>query len=170
MEHRFEYEYTQNEAYVKELLRYLLFKRILGVFIFLGILFVVSIGYTVYFAVVGGNFSSTLFLAFACVLSAVFIVGIYFSSVSSSKKRVSEMFGGKYPTDTAYFTESELHFSNPGGQEIVVDLSNVKKIEETNNIILLLTKAKVLHAFHKYGFTKGTAEELKAFLREKGVK
>jgi len=172
MEHRFEYDYTENEEYSKELLRYLFLTRkhqkIL--FIAVGVLMLVLIGTTIYFSAIGSDFQ-TGFLGIAfCIIYYGVCVLFYFLSLSTLKKRVKEMYGGKYPTDIAYFTDDELHYFTPGRPEITVALQSVKRFEQTKNLVLLYTKTRAMFAFHKDGFTKGTAEELKAFLKEKGVK
>ena len=172
MEHRFEYEFVETEEYNKELLRYLFLTRkhqkIL--FIAVGVLMLVMTGITIYFAAIGSEIKTGFLGLGLCLIYYAVCVILYFLSVSTLKKRVKEMFGGRYPTDIAYFTDEEMHYYTPGRPEIVVELTNVKAVEETKNLILLRTKARVLHAFHKDGFTKGTAEELIAFLKEKGVK
>lgn len=48
--------------------------------------------------------------------------------------------------------------------------SSMKKVRQTRNLIIIYTKSRLALLVPKYGFTKGTAEELLQFLRAKGLK
>ena len=45
-----------------------------------------------------------------------------------------------------------------------------KRVVETKNLLGLISAGKIMYPMTKDGFTVGTAEECRAFLRSKGIK
>lgn len=173
MEPLFEYRFTPNEAFVRGYVRYLTFLRPQSLVLI--ILFVVMCaGTTAAAFILRATYQidvTTLFVcAGVCLAYLILIFVSYRTSLSLHKKRINEMYGGAYQEEVCTFREDGFTSTSGGAKEMTVAYASVTRIYETDDMLILRTKARMLHIFSKSGFVKGTPEELKRLLASKGVK
>ena len=108
----------------------------------------------------------------------VFVMGVfvfvlmivsYHSQVKAMVQRDKEMSGGKPLCCEISVSENEITLSALESRSSVA-MSNIKSAFETENYIVVLTKARLMFIFKKDSFTKGDAKSFIAFLKEKGIK
>ena len=168
----FEYRFTADDAHIRKMYKYLVFKRLprpilYGVF---GALWVAFIVIAIVFAVRGmGSTDLWVWIALYTVFFAIMPLN-YFVIVAARKKQLRELHGGAYPEDYGYFTENALHIGVNGSTMTNTLYDQIKKCVETNDAVVLTTKARMVYYLYKAGITKGTPEELVAFLHGKGIK
>lgn len=168
----FEYRLTANDDYIRRMYRYLVFTRpprliLYGVF---GVLWIAFIVIAIVFTVKGLDNGSIWVSISAYTLFFAIMPLNYFVLVSTRKKQLREMHGGAYPEDCGYFTESALHIGVNGAEMTTTLYDQIRKCVVRKDAVVLTTKARMLYYLDRTGFTKGTPEELAAFLHGKGVK
>ena len=99
----------------------------------------------------------------------VFMIVSYHSQAKAMVQRDKEMSGGKPLCCEISVSENEITLSALDSRSSVA-MSNIKSAFETENYIVVLTKARLMFIFKKDSFTKGDAESFIAFLKEKGIK
>lgn len=67
-------------------------------------------------------------------------------------------------------TEDSIKQICANNMQVEIRYSTIKRGHQTENYIVLQTKAKLLYVFKKDGFTVGDAEGFLAFLRSKGIR
>ena len=102
------------------------------------------------------------------LLAEVFIYVIHRAQLSTAVKRDRETFGGE-PEVTVEVTETGIRGSANGQFSAEVPFDQFRRATETKHLILLTSKARLLYIFHKDGFQKGTAAELRRFLWERKI-
>ncbi len=167
MEILFENSHVRNKELAKELYRYTMFKRPIMVFIHVALL-----------------------LSFACNIALIWdqssnwavliVVPLYFAysfwryhvSVSSMLKRDREAFGGEVTVQTVVTDTCvrQTIANGPNNAANETKLSNIKKVVQSKNLIILWTNANLLYIFHKDTFGARGKDEFLAFLRGKGIK
>lgn len=103
------------------------------------------------------------------VFFTAFIFISYRSQVKAMVQRDKEMSGGDALCCEISVSENEITLSALESRSSV-EMSNIKSAFETENYIVVLTKARLMFIFKKDSFTKGDAESFIAFLKEKGIK
>jgi hypothetical protein len=83
-------------------------------------------------------------------------------------KRDRELFDGEISISTVV-TDQYLESIAPDGT-VKLSFDKIKKARQTKNLILLHTKTNLTFIFRKDGFTQGSVDEFKAFIRSKGIK
>lgn len=72
---------------------------------------------------------------------------------------------------TVSCTDSGIRVENQSsGGAVTLAYGNIAKVVETEETLLVLTRAKQMTAFFKSSLTEQECEDLKAFLQDKGVK
>lgn len=94
---------------------------------------------------------------------------MYIFTYKTAIKRDYEMNQGQPLECKTVITESGMQFIT-SGSEITVELSAIKKVIKTRNLILLHTKANLVYALIDNGFTVGSKDEFIQFLKNKGFK
>ncbi|MBQ9469038.1 MAG: hypothetical protein IJU52_08550 [Clostridia bacterium] len=171
MEPVFEYRFTANDAFIKKMYKYLVFKRpprpvLFAVF---GVMGLVIFGIVIAFAVM--NILSFPLVSSAIVYALCFLIMIlpYFTSVSARRKQIREMYGGNYPEDFIIFDGEALRMGVNGSLTTATPYAQMKSLRENDGALVLETHARLIYFLSKEGFVKGTPEELKVFLASKGV-
>lgn len=159
MEILFENTYTRTEDVAKEIFRYVFFKR--KPLIALGALFLMALILNAY----TGNWTIVTLCIF---LALVFVFG-YSRNVKLTVRRDEEISQNPITVNTVV-TDGYIQPAFSVGSVYKIYFRDIKQAAQTKNYILLTTKAMQIYAFRKDGFTKGTPEELIAFLRTKGYK
>lgn len=94
----------------------------------------------------------------------------YFRTVKSYEKRYLEVGEGTEVENTTLVYEEYLHLSTSNGGNNKLPLNRIKNSFSTKNYYFLRSESKLCYAFKKDGFTKGSLEEMIAFLKGKGLK
>ncbi len=165
MEILFENKYTRDREWSREIFRYFYFKRPL--MILFDIIFVLYLVFGVYSSITSKNVAWGLIII--PIAWFLFVVFYYVINRDVHFKRDLEMHG-KAVEVTATVTDEMISHSQSTGSELYLDYSNIKKAVQTKEYIFLITKTKLIYSFKKDSFTLGSADELLAFLKNKGVK
>jgi len=162
----FENHYERTPAVMKELYRMIYFKRPvnLGIYVVLGGIAVANI----ITAFISGEYSfiGCLYILLFVVMQMV----MYNNSVKNAISRDKEQFGEETLKVHTEVTQEGIRCTYGEKRAKVIELSNIKKVYLTKNLILLHTKARLLLIFDKHNFTVGTQEEFLKYLREHGLK
>ena len=164
MEILFENSHVRNKELAKEVYGYYYFKRkiMVALYIILTLSFVDSLLIWIF----EGMFGVALVLVPAYFL---FVIYLYLNRVNQMVKMDAESFG-KEVTVSITVTEDHLEHTASTGGVAKTEITNVKKVIVTKNLILLHTKANLIYIFRKDSFAKGTEAEFMAFLKYKGFK
>lgn len=165
MEPLFENVYVRDENVMKEYLRRML---LLGpsAFISYGLIAFLLVNLISLWIWIGYFATSYLF-------GAVFIAAMYFfiywRTLKLTMDREQEVNGGEpLELHTTVMENSIACRTRVDAPEVAY--SSIKKVIQTKNLIIVVTKAKLAFIMTKDGFTRGTAEELLQFFRNKGLK
>ncbi|MBR6915720.1 MAG: YcxB family protein [Clostridia bacterium] len=171
----FEFRYEQDDAFLKDYLKYAYFRMparrmILALYVLCSALMV---GVAVYITVKvpASAWIFWVLAAFFIVVLAWMNIFRYFQSVKVSQNRKKELYGDSPIVCEGWVTDTELYISNTGNNsENTLSVSSFKKVRETKTLIVTVTAARLMSVIPKNAFTKGTAEEFVKFLHDKGVK
>ena len=162
----FENAYERTPAVMKELYRLIYFKRPVNLMIYvvLGGIAVANI----ITAVVGGeySFSGSAYILIFALMQFV----MYKNSVSTAISRDKEKFGPEPLKVRTVVTEEEIQCTY--GEKTVdpIPLTDIKKVWQTKNLILLHTKARLMIIIDRKGFAVGSQDGFLEYLRSNGLK
>ncbi len=162
MEGLYENRYVRDKKTIKLICRYLQFGRKIQI-VLQAILCTVFLCALVS-AILGYEYNQ--FALIAVPLYFMYKLIAYHSQVKHMLRRDQEMFGGEAFVET-YVTDEGIHSFSSGETKLLVSYDHVRSVNQTKKMILVFTKAKLIYILPKDSFTKGTAEECLAFLREK---
>ncbi len=97
------------------------------------------------------------------------MVYAYNASVNTQVARDKEIADGSDFICSLTVTDSEITITNPVGTQSV-RLDGLRYAFLTKSYIALVTDAKYMYLFKKDSFSKGSADEFVAFLKNKGLK
>lgn len=161
----FENKYKCTEEVYKDIYQYVYFhnKITYGILIF----YVFLLGLTNYVSLTTGNglnYKSLL----AIVLILFFLV--FYSRIAGKRRYKSDLNSNKWiPVITTFMVREDaivVKHSNNSANPIAY--SEFKKVANTKKFFIFITKDRLALYFKKDSFTKGTAEEFEAFIKEKG--
>ncbi len=92
------------------------------------------------------------------------------SNIKISCKREQETGNGTQITYTMQIYDTMVRLKSSLGHDFVLEFATVKRVVQTKHYLMLQTPTKQCYPIKKDGFTKGSYEELCAFLRAKGYK
>lgn len=161
----FKNTYVRNKALFKELYAYFYFGR--PFMIVFHILFALSIPLHVFNYIMYG-WDPVHWLVVFLIFYFFLRIPLYFHQVNTVLKRDRELFDGEISISTVV-TDQYLESIAPDGT-VKLSFDKIKKARQTKNLILLHTKTNLTFIFHKDGFTQGSVDEFKAFIRSKGIK
>ena len=162
----FENRYVRDETCLKETYRYLYYKRPKRIALYALIVFEMIL--TLAMFTVYRKTEYLLFFLLFVFFSVVIVLG-YFRGVKASVRRQEELTGGKPLVVNIEIREDGVRVYNDQSDSDF-PWSKIKKVRQTENQILLQTQANLMLIISKDGFTKGTFEDFKDFLRAKGYK
>ena len=113
-----------------------------------------------------GGYVPQLILLF--VYAGVMIYA-YDAQVKTQVARDKEVAGGEDFVCSLTVTDREVSVTNPIGTQLV-GLEELKYAFLTKSYICVVTNAKYMYLFKKDSFSKGSADELVAFFKGRGVK
>lgn len=117
---------------------------------------------------------SALSLDLYILLLVVLMLGAqywrYAHTVKSTLRRNAEVNAGQPLRVDSLVTDEYVRSTSSTGAVNTINFSSVKKVIRTGDLILLHTRANLLCVFPQDSFTRGTAEKLVSFLRQKGFK
>ena len=165
MEILFENSYVRNKELAKEIYRYYYFQRkwlivcyALLILSFLGNI-LISIFEKTY------NWGVFIFVP----LFFVFQFYCYFRQVNTMVKRDNEVHGREISVETIVTSEYVQNTASTGAVN-KLEYDKIRNAVQTQNLILLRSKANLIYIFRKDTFTKGDKEDFICFLYANGVK
>ena len=174
METKFECTYPLTAEVDDETLRYVLFRRWNAVFSYVcgALFFVLAVAMGVWFYQSAGYVPAKviLLLVLAPLLPLTQVL-MYGTARKNRHKQMEEITGGKPVTVTVRVSDAGIEYlSSARTDATTLPFDEIKRTVETKNLLGLMSKSKVMYPMAKSGFTKGTPEELKQFLKEKGIR
>ncbi len=163
----FESNYVRTPEFVKEIYAELYFRRPIRIVFYA--FYLLSFLFGVFRLALGDVDINSILLVFLPLLVVVLTAFNYVKSCKLTVKRDLEQNGGEYIKGTVLITENEIFLKSSMGQSSAVGLSVVKSVRCTKNYVYLITESKLAYVMQKE-FTKGSPEELFAFLKSKNIK
>ena len=165
METLFENSYVRDEKMLKEIYKYLFFKRksMIVSYIILLLCFLANL----LMALFDGFFNYFILIFIPLFLAIRFFT--YIRTVKIVLKRDAEMHDNEILIE-AIATNEFIQNTASNGSVIKLEYDKIKRVTQTKEFILLLSKAKLIYIFKKDAFTKGTPEDFIVFLKNKGIK
>ncbi len=162
----FENSYIRDKDFAKEMYGFIFFRRnyLFVVYIILVISFIINLILLITEGAVASWFVF-VFVPFFILLRLF----TYFQSIKLLLKRDNELSGGPFEVKSIVTEDFIEHTSSTGGVNRL-EYNKIKKCNQTKNLILLQSDAKLIYVFTKDGFSVGTSEDFLAFLRNKGIK
>lgn len=165
MEVLFENTLVRNKATAKEFYGYFSFRQ--PVMLFFIVLFLVSFTANLVGLILGSTYELTTLIVVP--LFFVFVFWRYTRQVNLMLKRDREALGGEVTLVTTV-TDTHIQSTVNNGSTNTVNLTDVKKVVQTKNLILVCTKAKLVFILHKDTFKDRNKDEFLAFMKSKGIK
>ena len=161
----FENSHIRNKALAKELYGFIFFRRhyLFVAYIVLLISFIINL--ILLFTTGTTNWYIFIFVPLFLVLRVI----TYYKSVKLMTERDDEMFGGPVEVK-AIVTDEFIQNTTSSGSVNKLEFNKIKKVNQTKNLILLLSDSKLIYVFRKDSFSVGTYDEFIVYLRNKGIK
>ncbi len=161
----FENSYIRNKELAKELYGYIYFCRnyIFVAYIVLLISFIINL--ILLITTGSANWFVFIFVPVFLLLRLF----TYLQAIKLMLKRDSEVCGGLFEVKSIV-TEDFIEYTSTTGGVNRLEYNKIKKCNQTKNLILLQSDAKLIYVFPKNGFSVGTPEGFLIFLRNKGIK
>ena len=163
MEPKFENRYIRTEEMIKEWYKAFFFKR--PIFIVISCFFVLSFIVVIvsYLIPYWTSQYAGLYVIFGPVFWIITVLR-YKKTLKIYAMRDEEISSGKPIEISLSVFDDRIDVCHETlGNKVPYDLSIVKRVMETKNLISLVTKSNLIIVFKKDGFTKGTAEEFMEF-------
>ena len=174
METKFECIYTMTEQINDESLKYLMFRRWNAVFAYIcgGLFFLWGVGLGAWAYTLTGSVPRQVWLMmFLALLLPLLQVLMYVMARRQRSAQWKELAGDKPVTVTVRVTDTGLEYlSSARTEPSVLRFEEFKRVVETKNLLGVISAGKIMYPMAKDGFTVGTAEDCRAFLRSKGIK
>lgn len=159
----FEGTHIRDKAFYKELGTYLVFQRPIMLVLHFIVLLTITFGFC-------NGVTNKVVLVITFLFYALCIFMLYNNYVSLSYKREMEQSNGIPVEITVFITESQITHINALGASVKIEISTIKRVNRSKNYVILISKTRQMYIIDKRKFTKGTPDELVAFLKSKGVK
>ena len=163
MDPLFKNSYVRDRQMAKELYRFFYFKR--KILVFYNILFAFGL-------IMGLIIEKHELLALQIIIATIFYTVqtlLYRQNINVALKRDLEIFK-KEPTIIITVTNDNITHCIKDDNENTLEFSSIKNAIQTKNYIFLRTKANLVYALKKDGFTLGTKENFIPFLKSKNIK
>lgn len=165
MEVLFTNSYTRDEKLIKEIYRYEYFRRKL--LIIFDIVVILSLLSNILILVVEKKCYWGVFIL--APLYFLYKFFCYWRQVRIIIKRDQEVHGKEISVETIVTNEYIQNTASTGTVN-KLEYENIRNVVQTNNLILLRSKANLVYIFQKDAFTIGNAEDFIKFLKDKGIK
>lgn len=165
MEVLFENSYTRDEKLIKEIYRYEYFRRKL--LIIFDIVMILCLLSNILILVVEKKCYWGVFIL--APLYFLYKFFCYWCQVRIIIKRDQEVHGKEISVETIVTNEYIQNTASTGTVN-KLEYENIRNVVQTNNLILLRSKANLVYIFQKDAFTIGNAEDFIKFLKDKGIK
>lgn len=165
----FALEYTQTPEHLKEVYRFIYFRRpaSLTVMIIICCTMLFHLSFNMMFFEVD---SMDIILFTFLLLFILLRVLIYTITVRTAIKRQLEVCGGQFVQVHMEVYNDEFIQSDSSGAQRTISYGSIKRCYQTKNMFLLLSKANLVYSFPKDAFTKGLPEHFIPFIRSRGIK
>lgn len=168
MENCFVNAYVRDRERVRDYCRWYFYSRRL--ICVLRILFIVCFVLSSVTGFLSKDYSHGIGCLVVVVLVELFQFINYSRSIKLQLRRDAEGNHGQPLQIIVMIQGDMLRVEDADGQGYEVSLSQMKWARQTKKMVLIRTKAKALYVLFNDTFTQGTAEELIAYLRAKGIK
>ncbi len=172
MDIKFENKYTRDERVMKEFFAYHFFKKpssFITIFIISPLLFV----YSLYMVIaLPSSYEDKNFFFLMLVVSVVIVVISIFGYYKNTKTLIArerEMNGGELFEIITSVTDDSI-IQSTEKSESKTELSCIKAVILTKNLIIFMTKTKLGFILKRDSFTVGTDKELLKFVEGKSLK
>ena len=165
MEVLFENSYTRDEKLIKEIYSYEYFRRKL--LIIFDIVMILCLLSNILILVVEKKCYWGVFILAPLYFFYKFFC--YWRQVRIIIKRDQEVHGKEISVETIVTNEYIQNTASTGTVN-KLEYENIRNVVQTNNLILLRSKANLIYIFQKDAFTIGNAEDFIKFLKDKGIK
>ena len=170
----FECRYQMDDRLWDEILRYYYFRRPLSVAIFVlsGLFFALGVGLGVWaYCMIGEVPVQTWEILVLSFVLPLLHIWLYTAARKNRRKQLRELYGDKTIEVTVAVSETEVyHRSSERTEASTVALSEIRRTFATEHTLCLVSRARIMYIMETSGFTKGTAEDCRAFLKSKGIK
>ena len=169
METLFENTYKRTREVVTETMRYMYFQKPWSI-----VYWAVLVGMTVFMTalIVWARYFSWMGAMYYALAAYITLRNLYRfrKSIRLQIARDREQYGEEPVAVDTFFSQSGIGIHPQAGKPVEIAYENIKYAAQTKQLIIFFTQAKLYHTVHKDGFTKGSAAECLAFLKEKGIK
>lgn len=165
----YQVHYNNRREYMDEIYKHMCFKN--SSMITFYVCFVIIVILNVFGIIFTGkpNYAVLLTIAAFVYLFAV-IFFRYKKSIKMYEDREKEVHGDKVIEIFVTATEENVYMADSNQQAIKISYSDIKRVFETKNTVVLHSKSNLLYIFPKAAFTVGNAPDFLMFLKSKGVK
>lgn len=165
----YQVHYNNRREYMDEIYKHMCFKN--SSMITFYVCFVIIVILNVFGIIFTGkpNYAGLLTIAAFVYLFAV-IFFRYKKSIKMYEDREKEVHGDKVIEVFVTATEENVYMADSNQQAIKILYSDIKRVFETKNTVVLHSKSNLLYIFPKAAFIVGNAPDFLMFLKSKGVK
>ena len=160
----FKDRYIRNKQIFKEIYAYYFLKRKPLIFCFSMLLVIFALNIVT--AITIQNYSLFIFISVPVTFALHFL--IYYNQVKTILKRDAEISNEEIQMEVTV-TDERIESVASTGAVSTLKYENIKKAVQTKNVILLITKARLLYIFKKDGFEIGSADDFISFIESKGI-
>ena len=165
----FQARYDNHTNYLNEIYKRLYFRSpsMIAVYVCFAIVIITNL---LYFALTEepGYFMLLGIAIFVYLFGVVFYR--YKKSIKMYEDRQREINGDKIVEIVATADEENVCVSESDGREVKISYSDIKRVFETENTVVLHSKSNLLYIFPKASFTSGNSADFLTFLKTKGIK
>lgn len=165
----FQVHYDNRMNYIDEIYQHICFKTSSMITFYVCFAIVVILNLINLILTENPNYAALLTIPiFAYVFAVVFFR--YKKSIKMYNDRQKEVHGDKVIEIFVTATEENVYMADSTQRAIKISYSDIKKVFETKNTVVLHSKSNLLYIFPKDSFTVGNASDFLVFLKSKGVK
>ena len=166
METLFENSYVRDKKFAKEVYRFMYFRYPVNFVIH--IIMILSFVCQLYLHIEDPYLSNAGYLLIVPVYFLMVVLR-YKVSVKTMLKRDIELHGSEMSVRMTV-TDACIQSTFSNGSVNTMKYDNIKVVRKTKYLILVQSKAKLVHSFQRDAFSVGTEDAFLAFLKDKGVK
>lgn len=165
----FQVHYDSRVNYIDEIFQHIYFKSASTIIFY--ICFGVAVILNMYDIIVykADDLVTVLLIPFYIFLF-VFIFFRYERAVKIYEREQKELYGDEIAEIYVTATEENVYMADSTGRAVKISYSDVERVYETPNTIVLFSESELLYIFPKFAFTIGNVPAFLVFLRNKGVK
>lgn len=165
----YQVHYNNRMNYIDEIYRHMCFKTSSMITFYVCFVIVVILNLLNLVLTENLNYATLLTIpVFAYVFAVVFFR--YKKSIKMHEDRQKEINGDKVIEIFVTATEENVYMAESTGRAMKISYSDINRVFETQNTVVLHSKSNLLYIFPKAAFTVGNAPDFLMFLKNKGIK